>query len=211
MKATNKTWRMRDVTVLGALLLVLALGVGVAESFYERSQAEKLIEVLSNIDLVYTTQNQAVDLTKRFSRYKSAREYVTRGAATEYDHFDFENRFFSILHLAPRKNLWIMIGYKNGLVAEKFVQYYEEPHCSGVVSETLRKVGFDDPLLSKRINGRYFYVGASVPNSDFIMKVDDNESVSLVRRRLDWQIDLHCLTAMGGCRDPRRVFRGAMR
>jgi len=120
----------------------------------------------------------------------------------------FRNRAFALLHLAPPKFFWVVIRYKNGIVAEKSVQYFEEPRCSGVMTETdqaTKKVGTPPPGRSREV-----YLSSSMPSPVFIMKVTDNLSVPLARRRLDWQIDLSCMTSIGGCRDPRKVLRGAL-
>ena len=188
------------VALLAVLIVVVA---SFSMSYYNRMQATKMLEVLSSLEVGHTTDVHAREVLKPFSRYLSGQE-------SAYAQYQFTNGVFGVLHLAPRTSVSAEVAFENGVVVEKSLNYFEEPRCGGVLQEVLKHSHFDDERPHAGNGDRYFYVGSSVPSPDFIMKVRDNTDVPSARRRLDWQVDLTCMTTMGGCRDPRKVLRGTL-
>lgn len=207
MATMNRTRIMRVAAVVFSCVLLLALA-GIVESYYERMQAGKLVALLSSVQVGYTTEADVKKVIQPFSRFLDPHHDTDKAGNDQYDQYGFRNRAFGLLHLSPFVTVWITLDYKNGVVVEKSVQYYEEPRCSGVVTETAQQTEKADTESTGR--DREIYVGSSVPSPVFIMKVRDNLAVPFARRQLDWQIDLSCMTTMGGCRDPRKVLRGAL-
>jgi hypothetical protein len=209
MVMMNRVRIMRIAVVVFSCVLLLALA-GIAESYYERMQAGKLVALLSSVRVGYTTEADARKAIQPFSRFLDPHHDTNIAGNDQYDQYGFRNRAFRLLHLSPFVTVWITLDYKNGVVVEKSVQYYEEPRCSGVVTETVQQAVPENAGAESAGRDREVYLSSSVPSPVFIMKVRDNPSVPSVRRKLDWQIDLSCMTTMGGCRDPRRVLRGAL-
>jgi hypothetical protein len=205
MATMNQVRIMRIVAVVFSCVLLLTLA-GIAESYYERMQADKFVALLSSVRVGYTAEADVRKVIQPFSRFLDPHHDTDNAGNDQYDQYGFRNRAFGFLHLSPFVTVWITLDYKNGVVVEKSVQYYEEPRCSGVVTETVQqKAGAESAERDREV-----YLSSSVPSPVFIMKVRDNLAVPSVRRQLDWQIDLSCMTAMGGCRDPRKVLRGAL-
>lgn len=196
---------------LFACFCVLTLAcISILESFYERFQASELIAALSEIRVGYTTKDQVRQITRPFSFFRDHNDDKAESEAISSDSYTFRNRAFAFFHLAPATFVWASIEFKNNVAVRKSAQYYEAPRCSGSVTESVK---YDEPLVSNEDvdrSGRHIYVSSSTPSPVFIMKVRDDLTVPLTRRQLDWQIDLACMTTIGGCRDPRKVLRGAL-
>ena len=206
---------LRGVAAILGLVFLLLLA-GIAESYYERFQAQKLISVLSDIQVGATTESHAREITKRFSYFNHPDRYAISNTKVTSDYFTFENRAFRWLHLAPAKWTHISIEYANGIVRSKNALYYEMPGYSGYVNEEIPHTGTIMDAYRAAENGRRL----SVNHSEYIppdlsdcsmLIIHEDTTVPLARRQLDWQIDLSCMTSIGGCRDARKVMRGALR
>ena len=132
MSNIKQYWKWAAAFVLGVTFLAL---VNIAESWYQRYEAGRLIAALSGIQVGSTTEARAREITKRFSRYNVRNEFPKDPPTSDSDKFGFRNRAFPLLHLAPAKWVWITLDYKNGFVVEKSAQYFEEPRCGGVITE----------------------------------------------------------------------------
>ena len=106
--------------------------------------------------------------------------------------------------------MWVTLDYRNGTVFEKSAQYAEEPRCSGIVTESAHQPATTKAGPGSASFGRDVYLSSSVPSPIFVLQVKDNVDVSSKRRQLDWEIDLSCMTTIGGCRDPRKVLYGVL-
>jgi len=188
-----------------AVALVLSLA-GIGECYYERYQAEKLLGTVAAIQVGSTTKTQAKEMLKPYSRYSTLR-YFDEASADEFDQYGFLNRTLAALHLATRTWVWITIDYKEGVVTSKSVQAASEPRCSGSVAESLRN---DIPSAVEQTDtGRTMGIDGSPGQPYFGVQVRDDLSTPAVRRQLDWQIDLSCMTWRQGCTDPRKTLYGA--
>jgi hypothetical protein len=211
----RKTKILRVVVAALGVVFILLLA-GLAESYYERFRAQKLISTLSDIQVGVTTESHAKEITKRFSYFNHADEYVKSNEKPTFDFFVFENRAFRWLHLAPAKWTKISIDYANGIVRSKNALYYEMPGYSGYVNEEIPHTGTIMDAYRAAENGRRLSVNHSehIPPDPFecyMLTLHEDTTVPLARRQLDWQIDLSCMTSIGGCRDARKVMRGALR
>lgn len=202
MNKTAPSFRKRFWSLLFAAV-VIVVAASFLMIYYNRHQAKNLLESLSSLDVGRTTDLQARELLKPFSRYLSKQERA-------YTQYQFTNGILGTLHLAPKTSVSVEVAFENGVVVEKSLHYFEEPRCGGFLQEVMKHSHFDDERPQAGSGDRSIYVGSSVPSPDFIMQVRDNTDVPLARRRLDWQVDLTCMTTMGGCRDPRKVLRGTL-
>jgi hypothetical protein len=184
---------LAGIAAVGIFCLTI---VAVLETYYERWQAEAAIKTISSVEVGGTDGDSAAQsMRQRFH------DHLFHHSAT-FDQYRFRNLGFALLHLAPRTYIWMEIDYKDGVVTRKFFQYYEEPRCTGELTEQLAE------LPSKK--DRSVYLGSDTPSPVFAMRVYDNLNVPRERRGVDWQIDLSCFTRFRGCQDPRRVLYGAL-
>jgi hypothetical protein len=180
---------------------------GIAESYYERFQAQKLLAALSNIQVGYTTEVRAKEIMGPFAWYSTVGAYPRNSTADPFDQYGFQNRALSFLHFSTATWVWITVEYKDSIVVEKSVQAASAPRCGGSVSESVRnKI---PPVVKPTESGRTVGIGGQAPGPYFVVKVRDDLSTALARRQLDWQIDLSCMTWRKGCTDPRKTLRGS--
>lgn len=212
----RKTKALRIAVAALGVVFVLLL-VGLAESYYERFQAQNLISILSDIQVGATTESHAKEATKQFSYFNQhPNGSVISNTKVTSDYFIFENRAYWWLHLAPPKRTEISIDYADGIVRSKTASYYEGPGYGGVINEELQHTGTNRDLIRAEAGGRYAACNHGIPIRNctaecYQIVVHEDVTVPLARRRLDWQIDLSCMTSIGGCRDVRKIMRGAMR
>jgi len=199
---------MKRLSTKSAVLLVIGLvlaafGAVVAEGYYERMSAEDLMATLRDVELGRTSELETRNSLHKFERFGEVYPEGDKPSKITFNQYVFKNRGLALLHLSPAKFLWITVEYKNGLVYQKSFQYFEEPRCSGSVVESLTDA-------NDSTNGRDFYLSGTEPSPTFRMKVTDSTAVPLARRKLDMEVNLSCMTRIGGCRDPRVVLKGAM-
>jgi hypothetical protein len=89
------------------------------------------------------------------------------------------------------------------------------PGYSGVVKEEVVSDSAKGHTISEN-HGRYavYNHGRFLPAPTelfYQIYIDEDTTAPLARRQLDWQIDLYCLTSIGGCRNPGKVLVGAVR
>jgi hypothetical protein len=195
---------LRATATVACLAFVLLL-IGITESYYERFQAQRLIGVLSNIQVGVTSESQAKELTKRFSRYHV--HFDQNQVSTDFDEYGFTNPAFQRLHLAPIINVWITIDYREGVVIGKTFSSFVAPRHGVSVVEVVKH---GDAFLRKVAPpGRIVTVSGYETSPRFILWIEDDASVPLSQRQKDWQIDLSCMTEIGGCEDPNKLVRYA--
>jgi hypothetical protein len=192
-------WSLGFILIISVVMVCL-----VGESSMEKRQAENLLRALSRVEVGKTTLSQARDITSGFVHHQI---HQTSGTSGE-DQFRYWNSFLSIVKLTPRTYVFVTLKYSNGVVVKKTMQYIEEPRCSAIISETVELIPNEtDNSLGE---SRHVYIGGNAPSPTFIMRIDDATEVPSTRRQLDWQVDLSCMTKIGGCRDPRKVLHGAL-
>jgi hypothetical protein len=203
--------RLKNLWLFIGAAIIATLIVGVACSHYECSRAEKLVAVLSDIEVGYTSEDHAKDLTAKFSRFRNPRLYESSKDKTIFDEFDFDNGLFGYFPIRSPKYIQIMIGYKDGAVVEKYFRYFDEMrNRSALVREEYKRPDEAVDYVSLiRKDGRAMSLKGVEPPILNIL-VDDDNTVSPERRKLDWQIDLTCLSRLWGCNDMGEVLRGAL-
>ncbi|MBB5066703.1 hypothetical protein [Granulicella mallensis] len=200
----KKTILLRATATVAGLAFVLLL-IGIAESYYERFQAQRLISVLSNIQVGITSESQTKELTKQFSRYHV--HFDQNQVRTDSDQYGFTNPAFQRLHLAPVTDIWITIDYREGMAVGKTFESFTAPRHGISVVEVVKH---GDAFLRKVAPpGRIVTVSGYETSPRFILWIEDDASVPLSQRQKDWQIDLSCMTEIGGCQDPNKLVRYA--
>jgi len=201
--------RIKPIAAIAISMLLFVVMAGIAEAFYERVQAERAIALLSEVQVGKTTEIDAREIMKPFSFRRQIIGWLQKTDDSS-DQFQFWNSPLPLLHLAPQTDVWVTLDYEKGVVSEKSVLYIEAPRCGGSITESALSTASDQATQDSTSNDRHIYIGGTTPSPTFIMKVKDNTRVPFARRSLDWQIDLSCMTKIGGCRDPRKVLRGAL-
>lgn len=202
---TNRSIRRPIVLILIGVALLVATGLALAyaDAWYEKSAAERLLMVLSKVQVGSSTQSDVIDATKAFGRYADGHLNSDRQKAAGVE-YTFRNRVMAFLHLAPGKFVYVGLEFKDGVVVAKSVNFYQEPRSGAIVQEVMAR----DKSDSTNVDARQVRTNTYGPNL-LAIEVHDDTSVPIARRQLDWQIDLSCMTKMGACRDPHRVLRGA--
>jgi hypothetical protein len=204
----KSSYLVRAIEIAAGLAVVLLIA-GIAESYYERFEAQKLLTALADIQVGSTTEARAKEIMKPFSRYSVLGWYSKEDLlAHPFDGFGFSNRALSLLHMSPRTWIWINVEYKDSLVIDKNVQAASEPRCSGSVGESVHNEIPSSVKYTETDEGRTVGIGGGL-GSYFVIQVRDDITTPVERRNLDWQIDLSCLTWRKGCTDPRKTLRGA--
>ena len=191
---------------IAACLAVGLLIAGIAESYYERFEAQKLLAALPDIQVGFTTESRAKEIMKPFFRYSTLSTYP-KGSADTFDQYFFRNRTLSLLHVSPATYVWITVDYQNGIVISKHAQAASDPRSSGSIYELVSNP--PPTSVEQTDKGRTVDIGGGAPGPYFVIKVRDDITTPLARRKLDWQMDLSCLTWRKGCTDPRKTLYGA--
>jgi hypothetical protein len=189
-----------------ALFAVLGALCCLAESFVERRRAEELLHVLANVQIGSAQTLALKEKLEGFNRYRSANG---SSDGCSYEQFMFRNYGFALFHLAPAKDIWIQINYENGDVVAKAAHFAEAPNRGAFVME---EAGIGCPPASNDSPapaGRKIYERGTFSEPNYMLSVRDNTSVPESRRRMDWTIDLTCMTRLGPCGDFRKILRGA--
>ena len=200
-----KRWH-KLAALCSALFAVLGVLCCLAESFIERRRAEELLDVLANVQIGAAHTPGVEEKLEGFNRYRSSNG---SSDGRSYEQFMFRNYGFALFHLAPAKNIWIQIDYENGAVVAKAAHFAEAPNRGAFVMEeadTGRPPSSNDPLASA---ARKIQERGTFAEPNYMLSVRDNASVPESRRRLDWMVDLTCMTRLGPCGDFRKILRGA--
>jgi hypothetical protein len=200
---TNQSIRRPVVLILigAALLVATSLALAYADAWYEKSAAERLLTVLSGVQVGKSTESDVTNATKSFGRYADGDINTDRQKAASWVTYTFQNRLMAILHLAPWKSVYIGLEFKNGIAVSKSLNFYQQPRSGVIVQEVVAT----DGSSSTKINPRQIHPVIYGPNR-LVIEVHDDTSVPLARRQLDWQVDLSCMTNMGGCGDPHGML-----
>lgn len=203
------------VVTIGSLFLALILlaSAALSRSYYERSKAEQLIEVASHLDLGVTSKQEVQKLTERLNRNRIGSPQSN--GQLESVAFGFENGSALLLNMIPSKTVYVRFDFRDGILIRKELDYAESFGIAGSLKEEIIQQTDHDPLAFLRRNGRVLSVNRGAPpyprdTPVQIVVLADNTSVSSERSKLDWRIDLNCMTKLQRCRDLRSVFQGAL-
>lgn len=191
-----------------ALVVLLGTLCCLADSFIQRRRAEELLNALANVQIGAKQTPELKEELERFKLYRSS-----NGALGDrsHDQFMFRNYGFALFRLAPAKYIWIQISFKNGTVVAKSAHFAEAPNRGALMIEeaSIRDPQFsNDPLVSA---ARTILERGTFTDPNYMLSVRDSISVSADQRRMDWTIDLTCMTELGSCGDLRKVLRGAFK
>jgi hypothetical protein len=202
---TNRFIRRPVILILigAALLVATSLTLAYADAWYEKSAAERMLTILSRVQVGKSTESDVNNATKAFGRYADGDINSDRQKAASWVTYTFQNRVMAILHLAPWKSVYIGLEFKNGVVVSKSLNFYQQPRSGVIVQEVVAT----DGSSSTKINARQIHPVVYGPNR-LVIEVHDDTSVPLARRQLDWQLDLSCMTKMMPCKDPYLMLPG---
>jgi len=202
-----KKWH-RLAALCCALIVLLGILCCLAESFIERRRAEELLNVLASVQIGAAQTPALVDKLEGFKRYRSPND---SSDGRSNDQFMFGNYGFALFHLAPAKYIWIQINYKKGTVVAKAAHFAEAPNRGAFVMEeadTGHPPSSSYPLES---NPRKVMQRGTFRDANYMLSVRDSISVPADQRRIDWMIDVTCMTELGSCGDFRKILRGAFK
>jgi hypothetical protein len=206
-------WLGISLSTFAFTLIFLGL-VATRKAYYERSKAEELITILSQLEVGVSSEQEVRSLTERFGRYRIEQD-AQRDEQSRADVFGFQNGAAWLLNMIPAKTVMIRLQYENNVLTQKEFVYAESPGIRGSLREESGQQAEHDALAFLRKNGRVLSINNGAPpyRSDIpvqIAVVVDDASSPLARRRLDWSIDLNCMTRLRDCPDLRLVLNGAL-
>lgn len=202
MRTNRRILRSIGLVLVGATVtLVTLIAAAFAEARHERHEAEQLLIVLSRIHVGSSTEDEATSALSAFKRYADRQINPNRQQAAIGLEFTFRNRAMAFLRLAPAKFVYLGLEFRNGIVVSKSFNFYQEPRSGAVVQEVMADHGDD----SMKIDHRQVHL-IDFGQNRTALEVRDDTSVPLVRRQLDWQIDLSCMTEIMNCEDPHRIL-----
>lgn len=201
MKTSSSTvFRYLILLVIGVAILGAAgLGLAYINAWQAKSEATRLLAVLSTVKVGSSRQSEVLEAVKPFTRFEDSDPQRNERVVS----YSFRNRVMALLHLAPPKYVYAGIEFRDGIVVEKSVNFYQEPRLGVVVQEVMAP-GASDPTSNNPRQVRTVVYG---PQSTVIV-VHDDTSLPLERRKLDWQIDLSCMTVMMPCGNPQSLLPG---
>ena len=200
--------RYKLAALCSALFAILGVLSCLAESFIERRRAEELLNVLASVQIGAAQTSALEDSLEKFKRYRSS---IGSSGGRSYDQFMFRNYGFALFHLDPAKDIWIQVDFENGVVVAKAAHFAEEPHRGAFVMEeadTGHPTSSNYPLES---TPRKVMERGTFRDANYMLSVRDSISVPADQRRIDWMIDVTCMTELGSCGDFRKILRGAFK
>jgi|WetSurMetagenome_2_1015567.scaffolds.fasta_scaffold375495_1 hypothetical protein len=199
----NRNRTVRLLLVGTGLLVATSVALAYADAWHQRSRAERLLSVLSTIQVGRSTESDVATSTAALAGY--ARRQVNSGhlGVTSELEFTFQNHLMALLHFSPPKYLYVGLEFKDGVVTSKSLNFYQAPRFGVIVQEVNAGANSD----SKKLNARELHINNYGQNMT-VIEIRDDTSVPQVRRQLDWQIDLSCMTEMSACRDAHRILPG---
>lgn len=196
------------IAIIATLLLAVVVCACIVTSYVDRVRAEELLSIVANIQVGVAHRKDVEFLTKKFSKYSFSDQFPNLTNGNEYTVFLFRNRGFATLRLAPMKIVQIELIYEHDVVTEKAFHFAEEPNRGAILDESANYSSKGDfakevPPATRKVTERGLQT-----NPTYMLGIQENTSVAAARRRLDWSIDLTCMTALGAC-NPHDVLRGA--
>lgn len=156
----NRLARRFAVLSLGALLLLLAIWIGV--SAYARRQADTVVQEFQSLDTAPDPTAVSISFIRRYSNRLAER--VCQFESCQYQ-FLFTNRVISALHFAPRADIKVYMTLDHGSLASAAIEY-----TSAVFKQNSPTVWVQEDFCAKGTTSRcdYFYLdphGRDVPET----------------------------------------------
>jgi hypothetical protein len=186
----------RSLSIIGAAMLFLC-AVMMGGAVYARYQARTLIEKIRNVD----TAADPTAASRSLMRFYSDR-LVFQNCDRDFCQYQFlfTNGVISKLHIAPRAEIRMYVSIYAGNLSDINVQY-----TSAVFKADSPIVSVQEDFCGNRtdISCEHFAInphGRDVGqtwNGD----VEFGQKATREQKRAAWALNLHCVTALRGCKD----------
>ena len=196
---------IRVLWLICSVVLVLSLAISlcwVLQAYRERHQAERFLGVLQQIRVGSTDRDAVLRMTEPFRKH--TKEWADRGLPALS--FAFDNSRLVRLKLAPYTDFRGSITFKNDVVVQKEARVFASGSgCAVAIMEDAHGFGIVDEIEPSNRTDRHVFVSSPGSTPSRIMIYDDN-TLGDMQRRADWNLNLLCLTRLGGCSDARLMF-----
>ena len=191
---------LRRAVVVALGIGVLGVGGSVLQSVHVRRAAEAFLEESRHLDVGSSSYAQVRYALRQFHRYESANEPCSpQKCQLQYR---FDNIGMRILRLAPPTGFYFSFDFQNGRLTSKEAVLGQGICCAALV----REVRFN----AAETEGRSGY--EVVPNgAPYKVLVTLDTRATAEERRISYQFNLSCLTALGGCGDAHQLLPGVWR
>ena len=191
-------------TLLSALLIVMAFGIG--QEYYEYTRAQALVHVLASFEVGTTTATHAKAALIPFAKYSDDSQSGSAHMNSQGDSFTFNNKRFSALHLTKYKAVQIGVGYCSGFVSTKAFNFFQEPRLAATASEQVSLITGPHQITAQKDSRvqRYDY-GPGL----YRLSVSDDPNTPQNRRAKDWDINISCFFSLSSC-NPYIILKSAL-
>ncbi len=185
--------------------VILATGIiavcgSILQSIHVRSEAEALLERSRHLDVGSSSYEQVVSTLRPFHRYQSSNESCSSGdCELEYR---FDNTGMRTLRLVPPTSFYFSFGFHNGLLTSKKAILGQGICCVARVREVKFNPGEGDG------NPGYNLIPNGAP---YKVLINLDTRATEEEKRIAYQFNLDCLTAVGGCKDAHQLLPGVWR
>jgi hypothetical protein len=199
VKITVKT----VIVIAGALVLLsaTALFMSVLMAYHEANQARTFLQVLEAIRVGQTDRVMASHMTAKFNSHIADQQDATALA------FVFANRWLSRLGLAPYTELRAYVRFSDAVAVEKAASIaVRDSGCAGSVREVKRGLGFTSGVAPPDFPNRIVGGSWNSPSNKRLTSIQTDETLGAADQRKSWNLNVSCLTKIGGCRDAREII-----
>ena len=194
-----------------ALLLTLILILMSATSAFaspssEEILAEHLLAITGTINPGTTRQTEATSMFLPFQQIESVDNRQIGGRTLTRVSFHIDNEGTRAVTRTPYTTIDFSLTFEKGIVVEKTVRIYVSSGYAAAVLERKRGFGFQNGIV--RATDRSRYVDHNWQSDTHMGRIDvtDDSSLALTKRKADWQVNVGCLSRLGGCTDARQLI-----
>lgn len=183
-------------------IVVSAILLGLLQAYRERTQAQRMLGVLQQIQVGITDKATVLQLTSPF------RDHMVSRSTKDQLGFAFYNRWLGWLGLAPYAHFWVRMDFEDSVVVLKSAsEMVSNTGCVASVQES--KKGLFIPNGFRSTNHIVAY--SDLPPQQFVrIRIENDVTYDEAKRRKDWNFDFSCMTTIGtGCSDARKMLPDA--
>ncbi len=191
---------LKNVLAILVAMGIIAIGGGILQSIHVRTEAEALLDRSRHLDVGSSPYEQAVGTLNQFQRYRSSNESCSSGECElEYR---FDNTGMRALRLVPPTGFYFSFDFHGGVLTSKKAILGQGICCVALV----REVKFNPSETDG--NPGFNVIPNGAPHK-VLVNLDTRATEE--ERRIAYQFNLACLTAVGGCKDAHQLLPGVWR
>lgn len=188
----------------GVVLLGVAL-IGVtgciSYSCYIRWQAERCLKAVQQLQVGSSTDEDVRKVLEPFRRFERDGTAMIYGRDYPLRTYLFKNNGFHLLGIFHPTLFQASLTFRNGVVIERGVSFYQEPHHSVGTRESITGL-LQNTSLDESSSG--ILVGVYDPPQKMDVFLDTRASDTA--RKTAYEYNLACFTSLSGCRSVYEIL-----